>query len=55
MKRKTLIVSLAGGAALVALLAWAFAPRPVAVETARADRGLFETTIDEEGRTALRE
>jgi HlyD family secretion protein len=55
MKRKTLIVGGLATAALVALLAWAFAPRPTAVETARADRGLFETTIDEEGRTALRD
>lgn len=55
MKTKPLIAALAGGVALVALLAWAFAPRPVTVETARADRGLFEITIDEEGRTALRD
>lgn len=55
MKTKPLIATLAGGAVLVALLAWAFAPRPVAVETARTDRGLFETTIDEEGRTVLRD
>ena len=55
MRTKPLIATLAGGAVLVALLAWAFAPRPVAVETARTDRGLFETTIDEEGRTVLRD
>ena len=47
MKTKPLIATLAGGALLVALLAWAFAPRPVAVETARADHGLFEITIDD--------
>ena len=40
---------------LVALLAWAFAPRPMEVEAAEADRGPFETTIDEEGRTRLRD
>ncbi len=55
MKRKTLLYGGAAAAALIGLLAWAFAPRPLAVETARADRGLFETTIDEEGRTALRD
>lgn len=55
MKTKTMILGGAGAVALVALLAWAFAPRPLGVETARVDRGLFETTIDEDGRTRLRE
>jgi HlyD family secretion protein len=40
---------------LIALLGWAFAPRPVAVEVARADLGPFETTIDEDARTRLRD
>lgn len=55
MKRKTLIVIGAGTAVAVALLAWAFAPRPLEVEVAQADRGRFETTIAEDGRTRLRE
>ncbi len=41
--------------ALGGLLAWALAPRPVAVETALVTRGPFETTVDEDGRTRLAE
>ncbi|HLT02209.1 MAG TPA: efflux RND transporter periplasmic adaptor subunit [Geminicoccaceae bacterium] len=41
--------------AVAGLLAWAFTPRPVEVEVARASRGLFERTIDEDGKTRLRE
>ncbi len=55
MERKTLILSAGAGALLVALFAWAFAPRPVPVETARAVIGPFETTIDEDGRTRLKD
>jgi HlyD family secretion protein len=48
--------TLGGAAALAAaLLAWAFAPRPVEVEVAQAVRGRFEATIDEDGKTRLRE
>jgi HlyD family secretion protein len=45
----------AGGVAVAALLGWAFAPRPVPVEVAEASVGLFETTVDEDGRTRVRE
>ena len=46
--------TIAGAAVLgLALLAWAFAPRPVAVELAQAVEGDFEATIDEEGKTRL--
>lgn len=44
-------LAVAGG---VALLAWAFAPRPLEVEAGAVDRGPFETVIAEEGRTRLR-
>lgn len=46
-----------GGAAagLLALLAWAFAPRPVPVETAKVEVGPFETAIEEDGKTRLRD
>ncbi len=45
----------AGAGALVLLLsAWAFAPRPVEVETAPAAQGHFETTVDEDAKTRLR-
>ena len=43
------------GAALVALLAWAFAPRPIAVEAAAVQSGRFEEGIEEDGRTRLRD
>jgi HlyD family secretion protein len=55
MKNRTWIVGGLAAAAVVALLAWAFAPRPLEVETGLADRGPFETTIAEEGRTTLRQ
>ncbi|MDQ1831643.1 efflux RND transporter periplasmic adaptor subunit [Massilia scottii] len=42
-------------AGLLALLAWAFAPRPVAVETARVGVGHLETAIEEDGKTRLRD
>jgi HlyD family secretion protein len=45
------------GAALAAaaLLAWAFAPRPVEVEVAVVSQGRFESSIDEDGKTRLRD
>lgn len=42
-------------AALAGLLAWAFAPRPLPVEVAAATIGRFERTIDEDGRTRVRD
>ncbi|MFT3817018.1 MAG: HlyD family efflux transporter periplasmic adaptor subunit [Rubrivivax sp.] len=53
MKRSTLITAVAVGATALALLAWAFAPRPLPVELGRVGLGPFETTIDEDGRTRL--
>lgn len=53
MNRKTWIGAAAGTAAVVALLGWAFAPRPLAVDVATAAVGPFETSIDEDGRTRL--
>lgn len=55
MKRKTWIVGGGGVLVLAALLGWAFAPRPIEVEVAAADRGPFETVIAEDGRTRLRQ
>ncbi len=43
----------AAGAALVLVLAWAFAPRPLQVEAARVSIGYFETAIEEDGKTRL--
>lgn len=39
----------------VAALAWAFAPRPLPVEAAEVRRAAFEQTIDEDGKTRVRE
>ncbi len=55
MKTKTKILGGVAIAALVAVLAWSFAPRPLAVEVAMVDRGEFETTVDEDARTRLRD
>lgn len=55
MKRKTWIGIVAASAAGVLLLAWAFAPRPAEVETAEARLARFETTVDEDGRTRVRD
>ncbi|MBC5763924.1 HlyD family efflux transporter periplasmic adaptor subunit [Ramlibacter sp. GTP1] len=43
----------AGIVAAVGALAWAFAPRPVDVEAAVVERGRFEQSIEEDGRTRL--
>jgi HlyD family secretion protein len=53
MNRRTMLVSGAAAAAVLALLAWAFAPRPLEVEVAEATTGPFETTVDEDARTRL--
>jgi HlyD family secretion protein len=55
MQRKTLLFGGLTIAALAALLVWAFAPRPIAVEIATASVGSFETTIDEDARTRVRD
>lgn len=53
MQRRTMVMAGAAGVALVALLAWAFAPRPLEVEVAQASTGPFETAIVEDARTRL--
>jgi HlyD family secretion protein len=55
MKMKTWVLIGAGMALMLALFAWAFAPRPVEVEVATASQGAFETTVDEDGKTRLRD
>jgi len=44
-----------GAAVAIAALVWAFSPRPAAVEVAEVTRGRFEQTIDEDGKTRVRE
>ncbi len=55
MKRQTMIVTALAGTAMLALLAWAFVPSPVAVELAAVSLGRYEQAIVEDGRTRLRE
>ena len=54
-RARTWILGGLAAAAVVALLAWAFAPRPLQVETATATFGRFERTLDEDGRTRVRD
>ena len=49
------LIGAGAAAAAVAALAWAFAPRPVMVETASVTLGRFESAIEEEGKTRLRD
>lgn len=52
--KKTTMAWIAGGTLAAAVLfGWAFAPRPLPVEVAKAELGAFETTIDEDGKTRL--
>ena len=55
MKRNTLAMAALAGVALTGLLAWAFAPRPMAVEVATATIGPYEQSIVEDARTRLRD
>jgi HlyD family secretion protein len=55
MRRKTLLYGAAATVSIALLLGWAFAPRPVEVEVAVAATGRFVSTIDEDGRTRLRD
>ena len=43
------------GLAAAGLLVWAFLPSPVEVEVAQLTRGSFQRTIDEDGKTRIRE
>ncbi len=53
MQRKTWVMAGAAGVAAAALLGWAFAPRPVAVEVAAARVAPFEQRLVEDARTRL--
>ena len=55
MQTKTKWMLAGSAAVLVALLGWAFAPRPTLVELAEAKPGLFEAGIEEDGKTRLRD
>lgn len=53
MKRKLLFITF--GLLLLGLLVWALMPSPVEVETASVTEGRFERSVQEDGRTRLRE
>lgn len=55
MLQKRTIALAAAGLATAALLAWAFSPRPVTVETAAVLQGRYEQSIEEDGRTRLKD
>lgn len=55
MFRKKYLLLGATGAVAAALLVWAFSPRPVAVETAVIASGRYEQSIEEDGRTRLKD
>ena len=55
MKTRTWIYASATGIAALALIVWAFMPRAAEVEVATVTQGHFETTVDEDGRTRLRD
>jgi HlyD family secretion protein len=52
-RRQWAIIGVALG--FVAVLVYALMPRPVPVEVARVDRGPLRVTVDEDGRTRIRE
>jgi HlyD family secretion protein len=53
MKKKVLVI--ASVLVLIALVVWAFAPRPIEVQTAQAVQGVFERTVEEDGKTRVRD
>jgi HlyD family secretion protein len=55
MKKSTWIIGGSATLAIAALLGWAFAPRPLEVEVASVTEGPFETSIEEDGKTRLRD
>ena len=55
MQKKTAIYGGATVLVLAALVAWAFAPRPIGVEVATVAQGRFEAGIDEDAKTRLRD
>lgn len=55
MTGKKILFSGVAAAAAVGALIWAFTPKPALVEVAEVTRGRFEQTIDEDGKTRVRE
>ncbi|MHB8880117.1 MAG: efflux RND transporter periplasmic adaptor subunit [Thermodesulfovibrionales bacterium] len=53
IRRRLLMICVAAGVALA--LAYGFMPKPVPVDTVKAHKGPMQVTIDEEGKTRVRE
>ena len=49
------VLTVLGIAAALAFAVWSFMPRPVPVETATVSKGKFVATVDEDGKTRVRE
>ena len=48
-------ISLALGVALLAGIVWAFLPKPVPVDLAKVCKGALAVSVDEDGKTRLRD
>jgi HlyD family secretion protein len=55
MNRNTRWLALAVGIAVAGVAAWALMPTPLAVDAAAVTRGAFEKTVDEDGKTRVRD
>ncbi|HWS74337.1 MAG TPA: efflux RND transporter periplasmic adaptor subunit [Quisquiliibacterium sp.] len=55
MKRRSTLLLAIGALLIAALSAWAFTPRPIPVETRVVGLASFEASVDEEGRTRVRD
>lgn len=55
MKRKAWILVSTGLVLGIGAFAWAFRPQPIPVQTAEVRKGLFAQTIEEDGKTRVRE
>jgi HlyD family secretion protein len=49
------VLATLGILAALALVVWAFLPKPIPVETATVTKGKFVATVDEDGKTRIRE
>lgn len=55
MKKRSWVLGAAGAVCTAAALGWAFAPRPVSIETATVQRGAFESAVEEDAKTRVRD
>ncbi|MGC2196701.1 MAG: efflux RND transporter periplasmic adaptor subunit [Terriglobales bacterium] len=53
MKKRSHFVAILVGAIVIALIAWAFVPKPIKVEKGRVQRGSLSVTVDEEAETRV--